>query len=136
MELLRRIIELATTTDETGRRRDDHLRTLFQSLSLVNHTWEEVSRPFLYQSVAITDEPGAEALMRTLDEHPDRAALLKAFALKALGSGEWRDRIVLYLLKHCSNLKEMDLEGIRGEEWTTAWNPLLGESCNDSLSVI
>ncbi|ORY88216.1 hypothetical protein BCR35DRAFT_330093 [Leucosporidium creatinivorum] len=75
VELLRWIIELAAaaTTDDRRWRRLAKLNTLFRSLALVNHAWEEVSLPFLYANITLDareQEQQAKSLMRTLDRHP------------------------------------------------------------------
>lgn len=133
MELLRRIIELAAaaTTDDTKWRRLAKLNTLFRSLALVSHSWEEVSRPFLYANIILEGQEQAdlaESLMRTLKRRPERTALVKTLELghdPVIGTTIWQQQFVLYTLERCLGLIELQLGG--ENEWWSAWDAALSE---------
>jgi len=131
VELLLRIFELAAAsiTDDMRWRRMAELNTLFRSLARVSHGWEEVTLPYLYADIAIKDECQADALIQTLDLHPDRAALVKKLELSHDPFGEdepWRRNLVLYTLSRCVKLDELSLGGREGQ-WPDAWDAVLGE---------
>jgi hypothetical protein len=87
VELVRRIIELAAASiaDDVRSCRAQHA---LPSLALVNHAWEEISRSYLYADIALEKHSQAESLVRTLDLHPDRAALVKKLELSHDPFGE------------------------------------------------
>lgn len=129
VELLRRIIEVAPSLDDgkIPQQRAAAFRTLLCSLSLVSHTWLEVSRTFLYSDIIISEESCMQALVRTFAEQPERAALCRRFQLQGDDGREAsRKRAVEKVLKSCFGLKDLEVDGARNP-WPNAWNALLGE---------
>ncbi|ORY88220.1 hypothetical protein BCR35DRAFT_330097 [Leucosporidium creatinivorum] len=138
VELVRRIIELAAaaTTDDRRWRRLAKLNTLFRSLALVNHAWEEASRPYLYAEITLKEEPQANSLVQTVDHHPDRAALVKKLDISYDPFGEdegWRKSIVLYVLSRCVNLSELRHCG--EGDWSSTWDAVLAKSSLHTLKL-
>lgn len=129
MELIRRIIEVAPSLQDgkIPQQRAATFRKMLCALSLVNHTWLDISRPFLYSDIIVGLVSSMTALSRTFTEHAERAVLCTRFQLQGDDEGEaTRASLVNEVLEGCPRLSTLELNGMR-TKWPSAWDALLGE---------